>query len=165
MADDRDIATEHGWRALVGRIARATRHPDKAEDYLHSAYLRLEDYRRQVRVDNPAAFLVRAAVNLSRDELRHDRVRSESGQNIHDLIDISDTRPLQYEVIATRRRLERVKAGLDRLSPRTRQIFLMHRIEGLKYRVIAEKLGITISAVEKHIAKAALFLTEWAQDW
>ena len=41
----------------------------------------------------------------------------------------------------------------------------MHRIDGLKYREIAERLGITVSAVEKHVAKAALFLACWVEGW
>jgi RNA polymerase sigma-70 factor (ECF subfamily) len=41
----------------------------------------------------------------------------------------------------------------------------MHRLDGLKYRVIAERMGLSQSAVEKHIAKAALFLTEWVEGW
>jgi len=49
----------------------------------------------------------------------------------------------------------------DSLGARTREIFLMHRISGLKHRDIAAHLGITVSAVEKHIAKASLFLLSW----
>jgi RNA polymerase sigma-70 factor (ECF subfamily) len=41
----------------------------------------------------------------------------------------------------------------------------MHRVEGLKYREIAAHFEISQSAVEKHVAKAMLFLTEWTQDW
>jgi RNA polymerase sigma-70 factor (ECF subfamily) len=41
----------------------------------------------------------------------------------------------------------------------------MHRLENLKYREIAQRLGISQSAVEKHIARAALFLTEWTEGW
>jgi RNA polymerase sigma-70 factor (ECF subfamily) len=40
----------------------------------------------------------------------------------------------------------------------------MHRIEGLKYREIAARFGITVSAVEKHVAKAALSLAECMED-
>jgi DNA-binding NarL/FixJ family response regulator len=46
-------------------------------------------------------------------------------------------------------------------SPRTREVFLMHRIEGLRCREIASRLGISQRSVEKHIARAALFLAEW----
>jgi len=39
----------------------------------------------------------------------------------------------------------------------------MHRLDNLKYHEIASRLGISQSAVEKHIAKAVLFLTEWTR--
>jgi RNA polymerase sigma-70 factor (ECF subfamily) len=39
----------------------------------------------------------------------------------------------------------------------------MHRIDGLKYREIAAELGITVSAVEKHIARAAAHIADLAE--
>lgn len=154
-----------GWRMLLRRVERATRRPEYAEDLLHSAFLRLEEYRLRHMVKNPASFLVRVAANMAVDEYRHERVRREIPESIHDLINISDDSPLQDEVLAAQERLERVKAGLVKLNPRTREIFLMHRIDGLKYREIAAHFGITVSAVEKHIARAALFLAEWIEGW
>jgi RNA polymerase sigma factor (sigma-70 family) len=154
-----------GWRKLLHRIARATRNTDEAEDLLHAAFLRLAEYRRNHQVENPAALVVRTAVNMTADDARHRRVRNESSLDVADLVDISDDKPLQTEVLAARERLKRAEDGLARLSPRTREIFLMHRIDGLKYREIAERLGITVSAVEKHVAKAALFLASWVEGW
>jgi RNA polymerase sigma factor (sigma-70 family) len=72
---------------------------------------------------------------------------------------------IMHEVVEVRARLERVKEGLARLSPRTREVFLMHRLSNLKYHEIAARLEISSSAVEKHVAKAVLFLTEWAEGW
>ena len=48
-------------------------------------------------------------------------------------------------------RLRRASAKLD---PRTREVFLLHRSEGLSYGEIAERLGISPEAVERHIADA-----------
>jgi len=59
----------------------------------------------------------------------------------------------------------RVKAGLEKLPPRTREILLMHRLNNLTYSEIASRLGISSSAVEKHIAKAAVFLAKWIEGW
>jgi len=151
------------WAGLLKRVARHTRHSADAEDLLHSAYLRLEQYRVEHVVENPTAFLVRTAANLAIDHHRHEKFwepgdAKRDGQR-------PDEAPLQDEVIAARTRLERVKEGLAQLSPRTREIFLMHRLRGLKYREIAVHFGISQSAVEKHIAKATLFLTEWTADW
>lgn len=153
------------WQGVLDRVVRATRGSSQAEDYLHTAFLRLEEYRRANEVQNPAGFLVRAAVNIAADEARRPHARTTEPRPIDDLIEIADAQPLADEVFAARTRLERVKEGLAQLSPRTREIFLMHRVEGMKYREIAAELGITVSAVEKHVAKAALFLAEWVEGW
>ena len=41
----------------------------------------------------------------------------------------------------------------------------MHRLDGLKYLEIAQRLSISVSAVEKHIARAMQFLAEWTQGY
>jgi RNA polymerase sigma-70 factor (ECF subfamily) len=79
------------------------------------------------------------------------------------MLSLSDGQPFHPEVLAARERLEKVMAALDSLGPRTREIFLLHRLDGLKYREIAARLDITVSAVEKHIAKASLFLVNWVE--
>lgn len=165
MEGRRFLLDQGVWKSLVRRIARATRRPDKAEDLLQSAFLRLEGYAEQENVRDTPAFLVRTAVNLAVDQGRSERARGEIYRPVQDLIDRINDEPLQDEVLLARKRLQRVEAGLSELSPRTREIFLMHRIEGMKYREIAAVLGITVSAVEKHVAKAMLFLAEWTEGW
>jgi RNA polymerase sigma factor (sigma-70 family) len=152
------------WADLLRRIARRTRGRDDAEDLLHAAFIRLETYRAQHHVENPTAFLVQTAANIGIDVDRHDRLISEAAVDAT-AYEIVDGAPLQDEVVAARARLQRVREGIALLSPRTREVFLMHRIDGLKYREIASRLGVSQSAVEKHIAKAALFLAEWVEGW
>ena len=154
-----DTGGRRDWSALLRRIARITRDPAGAEDVLQSAYLRAAEYRAGARpILNPEAFVARAAVNLAIDERRR-RARRGDSLVTTDHVDVADNEPLQDEVLAARQRLVRLKAGLQRLSPRTREVFLLHRLEGLKYREIADRLGVSVSAVEKHVAKAGLFLT------
>ncbi|MFT4252348.1 MAG: sigma-70 family RNA polymerase sigma factor [Caulobacter sp.] len=155
---------DEGWRGLVRRITRITRDPAGAEDVVQSAMVRMLEYRRANVLNNPEAFVARAAVNLAIDE------RRQRARRPHEALDfvedrLADAHPLQDEVLRAHERLTRLKLGLTRLSPRTREVFLLHRLEGLKYREIAERLGITVSAVEKHVAKAALFLTGWTEKW
>lgn len=160
-----DVPSDRGfWAALLKRVRRATRGSQDAEDLLHSAYVRLERYRAENKVDNAAAFLVRTAVNIGVDRHRHERrvLDEPIGEG---RLDFGDPNRLPDEVLAARERLKRVTKGLAQLPPRTREVFLMHRLDGMKYREIADRLGISQSAVEKHIAKAALFLTEWTEGW
>ena len=41
-----------------------------------------------------------------------------------------------------------------RLRPRTREIFMAHRIDGMTYAEIAERTGLTVKGVEKQMSKA-----------
>ena len=161
---NRDPNERKFWADLLARIRRRTRDDQNAEDLLHSAWLRLFAYRSENEVREPAAFLVRTAANLAVDRHRQGkRLAAEPIEAFEPRLD--DGSPLQDEVLAARERLRRVQAGLERLPPRTRQVFVMHKVEGLKLREIAAALGITQSAVEKHVAKAVLFLTEWTEGW
>jgi RNA polymerase sigma factor (sigma-70 family) len=155
--------TRSGWLDLLRAVRRAVGGADSAEDLLHSAFVRLSEYSARDGVDNPSGFLVRTAANLAVDERRRAQVRRESPIDIGEMLNLSDGQPLHPEVLAARERLEKVMAALDSLGPRTREIFLLHRLDGLKYREIAARLDITVSAVEKHIAKASLFLVNWVE--
>lgn len=151
-----------GWARLRDQIARMTRRED-AEDLLHDAWLGLAE--RQAVVENPAAFLARAAANRGLDAYRRERRLGIPASFELAGETIADRAPLQDETLIARHRLERLRGGVEQLSPRTREILLMHRLDGRKYREIAEELGISQSAVEKHIAKAMLHLTDWMENW
>ena len=152
------------WHALLKRVRRVTSRSLEAEDVLHSAILRMHEYSQRHSVQNPSAFIVEVARNLSIDDARQRLSRREVMVDAANLEDIADGKAIQDEVLAARARLERVRVALGELSPRTRTVFLMHRIDGMKYREIAAQLGITMSAVEKHIARAVIALSEFDED-
>jgi RNA polymerase sigma factor (sigma-70 family) len=149
------------WKRLVRKIARKTNNSCDAEDFLQSAYLRMENYRAEHEVRNPSAFLVRAATNIGIDSFRHQRLAIGGAESL----EIGDNSPLQDEVIAARVRLERVKEGLSRLPPQTREVLLMRRLDGRAYEDIAAQLGISRSTVERIVASATTFLIEYTKGW
>jgi RNA polymerase sigma factor (sigma-70 family) len=144
-------------RKLLRSRGRTT---DDADDLIQEAFLRLQVYCQGKSVEQPEGFLVRAALNLSIDDLRSARRRHGSTTTL-DALQLVDTRPLPEEALATEQRLQRAKQALDALSPRAREVFLLHRAEGYSYGQIAQRLGIGLSTVEKHMAKAALFFDAW----
>jgi RNA polymerase sigma-70 factor (ECF subfamily) len=146
---------------LIRSLARVTRDTDSAEECLQAAFVRLEEYRQTKSVVSEVRFLARAARNIAIDELRKSRVRASTADHVRaSLQAYQDNQPLQDEVLVTRERLTRARDVLESLPERTRTIFLMHRFTRVKYREIASEIGISVSAVEKHIAKAALALAE-----
>lgn len=54
---------------------------------------------------------------------------------------------------------------LEVLPMRTRDIFRLNRHDGLKYREIAEKLGISVKTVEAHMGKALRALRTMLQKY
>jgi RNA polymerase sigma factor (sigma-70 family) len=151
-----------GWSRLREQIARMTRRDD-AEDLLHDAWVGLAE-RRTVAANAPA-LLARAAANRGIDAYRREqRIGAPVTLDVAAAV-VADAGPLQDEALIMRHRLERLRGGVAGLSPRTREILLMHRLDGRRYREIASELGISQSAVEKHIARAMAQLTEWMEDW
>jgi RNA polymerase sigma-70 factor (ECF subfamily) len=111
----------------------------------------------------PEAFLMRTALNLSTDAYRMSRNHGE--QVILDEVVIADGSPGLEAVLLARERVTRLSDCLGRLDARTRDIFLAHRIDGMSYQEIARRHRVSVSAVEKHIAKAMLLLTGWMEGW
>jgi RNA polymerase sigma-70 factor (ECF subfamily) len=50
--------------------------------------------------------------------------------------------------------LRRLEAALRHLSPRTREIFLAQRLGGMSYSEIAQRTGLSVRRVEKHMITA-----------
>lgn len=59
---------------------------------------------------------------------------------------------------------EQINIVIGQLPERSREIFLMSRFKGLKNREIADKLQISTTAVEKHIAKALQCFSKHFKD-
>lgn len=106
---------------------------------------------------------MRAALNLSIDDYRNSRNRGE--QVMLDEIEIADAMPTAETILLARERIARLSESLAELDPKTRRIFLAHRVEGLSYGEIAQEQRLSVSAVEKHIAKAALLVTRAMEGW
>jgi RNA polymerase sigma factor (sigma-70 family) len=151
------------WADALRQIALRTNDRQNAEDLLHSAYLRLERYQEDHKIECTVGFLTRAAINIGIDRHRHDFFLQK--HLLESSLCFDNPAPLQDKVVEDRARLNRLNAGLDQLPSRTREIFLMYRVEELTHRQIAKLLKISVSAVEKHIHKAVPFLVDWMKGW
>jgi RNA polymerase sigma-70 factor (ECF subfamily) len=147
-------------RTLVRRGAAV----DDADDIVQEAFARMEAYTRTHEVANEEAFLMRTAVNISRDEAWR-RVRSPFRTAEFAMETVADGQPQPDEVLRARERLRRARAGLDQLDPLTRRCLLAQRLEGASYAQIAAREGLPITTVEKRVARAVLFLMKWMDDW
>jgi RNA polymerase sigma factor (sigma-70 family) len=66
--------------------------------------------------------------------------------------------------LIARESVEQVAKALDELPERVRVAFALHRFEGLKHPAIAERLGVSVSAVEKYVIKALVHIKRCLDD-
>jgi len=136
---------------------------EDADELVHDAFLKVEQYERSHRAQSREALLVTAAVNLSIDRARRNG-RSPFAVLDH-LPSIADTSPGPDQVVEERARLLHAAEGLDRLPERTRRILLMRRLDDLPFAQIARIEGMSVAAVEKQVARATLQLMKWMDQW
>jgi RNA polymerase sigma factor (sigma-70 family) len=153
-------------RSLLAKLRRLLRSrgrtAEDSDDLIQEAFLRLQVYCREKVVAQSEAFLVRTALNLSIDDRRRARNRTAVASPL-EALSIVDLNPKPDEVYEAEQRFSRVRAALDALSPRCREVFLLHRVDGCSYGQIAAQLSISVSTVEKHMAKAAMFIDSWSK--
>lgn len=146
-------------RALRKLLRRRGRSRADADDLIQEAFLRLHVYCQQEDVQNHEAFLTRTVLNLSVDLHRKEH-RDLYADDPGEALRVLDLRPTPEETLAAAQFLARVGKVLESLPPRTREIFILHRIEGYACSQIAANFDISVSAVEKHIARAVLSLMD-----
>jgi RNA polymerase sigma factor (sigma-70 family) len=125
--------------------------PDVAEDCVQDVFVRIAQVDLK-KVENTQAYFFMVASSVAIDHAR--KMRSRSALR-HDSIDaIADFELPPSRVIEGRDDLVRLRAILDELKPRTREIFLLNRLDGLTYTQLAARFGLSVAAIEKQMSKA-----------
>jgi RNA polymerase sigma factor (sigma-70 family) len=144
-------------RATLLRFLAARGAGAEAEDLLQDLWLKVSG-SPQGPIANPLSYLFRAAENLMRDRHRsvrqaqlRDRAWDESQSPAAP--GVSDA-PSGERLLIAREELARVQAALEAIGDRAREIFRLHRIEGMAQRDIATRLGVSLSTVESDMRKA-----------
>ncbi len=149
-------------RELQAYLTNKLKDAETAADLTQEAFLRYAEQNSSTGPDvvHGRSYLYRTAHNLAVDHVRQ-KARQKTDASAHDeMADIADDQPTQEEQADARQKLERLQAAVAELPERTRQIFVMNRIEGLSYAETAKRLEISESSVQKHLAKALLHVTQ-----
>lgn len=142
---------------MVFFLRRLGNHAE-AEDMIQEVFMRLATMDA-TRVQSPEAYIFRMAVNLLRDRSRREKVRfthrAESIAADEAGIDLLD--PLR--VVAGRESLDDLATALRELPERTRDIFILYRLENVDKRDIAQAFDISLSTLERHLTRAMAHIT------
>jgi RNA polymerase sigma-70 factor (ECF subfamily) len=143
-----------------------------AEDILQELWIRARQ-PGGVPIANGRAYLYRMAQNLVVDRLReqHRRMRrdrrwtderTDFAANTDEAVDAGAD---AEAAILHREETALIASAIGNLPEGARRAFQMHKIDGLSHAEVAERLGISKSGVEKHMAVAMKYLRRALLDW
>ena len=72
---------------------------------------------------------------------------------------------VEEELLVEEELKQKIEAALSTLPEKCRRVFEMSRYQGLKYKEIAEELGIAQKTVEAHMSKAMKILREYLKHY
>lgn len=143
-------------RALAERLVG----PAEADDLVQEAYARLLSIESWREIASPIAFTHQIIRNLAYDRLRRARLVRIENVAALDLAAIADPAPDPYRAASASSELARIVALVEALPPQCRRVVRMRKFEGRSPREIAETLGLSVSTVEKHLAKGLAAITK-----
>ena len=124
------------------------------EDVVQESYLRIWKRQAVWPIQSVKAFLFTVARHLAVDILRHEHRALIDAVGDLDHLDVIDQRPDSAEATCAREETELLIAAVENLSPRTREVFLLRKFEGLSQKEIAARLSLSPNTVEVHIGRA-----------
>ncbi|WP_421566608.1 RNA polymerase sigma factor [Ochrobactrum sp. EDr1-4] len=140
-------------KRLEAIVTRMTRDKEAAADIVQDVFSKVVDGGFDKSQDENVKILYVATRNASIDHIRTSRRRRE----IMELIvpeQISGSVLSPEKILEGRQSLEKLDAILMELGKTPRDIFLLRRVNNMSNSEIAKRYGISISSVEKYIAKA-----------
>lgn len=145
----------------------------EARDVVHDVCVQLIEAPPAGEVRVPLAFLREVAVRRAIDRFRIEQGRRVWVDSVAELPETADDGPHGRDpavVFDARDGVLRLVRAIESLPPRCRDVFVMHKIHELRQTEVAERLGISVKTVEKHLrlglaaCRAALADAEAAKE-
>lgn len=142
----------HGW--LNGWLRQRLNNSADAADLAQDTFVRVLKARSVGALREPRHYLVTVARGLVIDLYRRRSLEQA-------YLEALALRPEQYAPSTEERvlildSLETIDRMLDGMGERTRSIFLAVQLDGLSYEKAAERIGVSVSTVRKHLARALM---------
>lgn len=164
MADSGIAAVFLANRVMVRRLLAArTGDPAEADDIIQEMWVRLET-ARVGPVGEPLAYLMRMALNLAADRQLAARRRLARDDAWVALQPGGADYPNAERSMASAEEWARLQSLLGAMPDHMHRALVLFRVEGRSQREIAQELGMSVSGVEKLLARAYRLLVQFRED-
>ena len=144
------------YRAYARRL---TENPADTEDLVQEAYAKVLGNPDWRRLESPERFVLTTIRNLAFDRFRKEKVVGIRQIGFLELNAVPDPTPDVLAQEGARQELELVLKAFEGLPEQIRTVLALRRMHGLSPGQIATKLNLSVSTVEKHMAKGLRLLT------
>lgn len=127
-----------------------------SEDLVQDVFLQLWEKKDSVKDETVRAFLFTIAKN---NFLKNRRRASYDLKFQASIFEKTENESPEY-ILEMKEFDEKLQQILSELPEKSRTVFLMHRIDGITYKEIAQNLGVSVKAVEKQMSKALSILND-----
>ena len=136
---------------------------EKAEEIVQELFVKIWIKRHALNIETSVEnYLFRSVKNQCLNEVQHQKAKQKYVRaTTEGLMNGTDSSSCFMEVNLR----EKIKKSIEALPEKRREIFCMSREEGMKYREIADALGISVKTVEVHMGLALKQLREMLQDY
>jgi RNA polymerase sigma-70 factor, ECF subfamily len=128
------------------------------EEVVSDVFMKIWNQRQVIQIQSSLkAYLLTSVRNLSIDYLRRQARRRTVGTDaIHS--DISCSYTSAHDRLVGEEATTIIEAAIERLPRQGKVIFRLSRDGGMKYREIADHLGLSIKTVETHMTRSLVYL-------
>lgn len=123
------------------------------EDVVQESYLKALSAEKKHEITSPKAFLFRIARNEALKELQKKSRRITDYLDELDIPEAATSETLVEDSSIAKQRFGLFCQSATEMPPRCRKAFLMCKVYGFSYKEIASHLDISVSGVEKHVAR------------
>lgn len=148
-----DFAREQ-YRDLVRFLHRRTATRQDAEDAAQESMARMLHYHESTPATAWRRLLYRIAINVAHDQHRAAASHRSSRHVQLEEHELASPRRSPEEQAAHEQQLTCLRDAIAQLPPKCQRVYLLKRIHGMSHAEVAERCGISVKTVEKHLAKA-----------
>ena len=154
----------HQFRGLVQFLRARTASEQDAEDAAQESMTKLLRYRDSEPPSAWKQLLYRIAVNVAHDQFRVALTHHRKEHVALDGLDIAATEHTPEQRAVYQQQVARLTKAIQELPPKCQRVYLLKRVHDLSHAQIAERCGISVKMVEKHLATALVQLRRKVGD-
>lgn len=149
--DFEKLFREH-YSELCGFANHIVSDLDEAEEIVQNLFVKLWEDRQKINISSFRSYLFKAVRNACYNQQKHLKIKAAYAEENER--EMKEAAFIKDDELENNEREQKIQRAIQALPDGRKEIFILSRFEGLKYREISERLKISIKTVENQMSAA-----------